>query len=135
VTISDKTTILAMIENHTHQTGTLAYGLPAADHDRFCTWETYDSLFDALTRCGVEIGPGGESGGTFKSMKFDLAGETFNVFIVDADEIEIVKAVTKMVAVAARAMPDQAKIKPLRVQLFQVLRDTLKMWKHMGGAA
>jgi hypothetical protein len=132
VTISSIKTILGLIESSTHQTGTMAYGLPnPSDHDRFCGPNELDVMKETLQCEGVEFenrGSGGTPGG---SITFECAGVNFNVFVVPYDEIEIVKAVTAMVSLASRFFPLQAANKPLRIHLFRTLRDTLNMWQHV----
>lgn len=131
-------------------TGTKAFGLPAKDHDRFCTYGVLSELMAKLDVAGIshsEDKPHKEmkmvagvlmnvsketspSGGTGKRrLTFELAGESFDVFAVAEDEIESWKTATEMLVAAARAFPLQANQKYLRIHLFRVVRDTLNMWQ------
>jgi len=132
MTIEQKLWILNKINEQTFQTGSLAYGIPnPTDHDRFCTRAVFDEISAILHELNTEICQS-ESGGTpAHSITFDLAGEKFNIFVVRDDEIEIAKAVTEMVTIAAKCQPRAAAIKPLRILLFRTLRDTLAAWQKL----
>ena len=132
MTIEQKLWVMKKINEQTFQTGSMAYGTPnPTDHDRFCTRAVFDGIAAILHDLKTEICQS-ESGGTpAHSITFDFAGEKFNLFVVRDDEIEIVKAVTEMVTIAAKCQPSAAACKPLRVLMFRTLRDTLAAWQQL----
>jgi len=125
--------ILVFLRDNTFQTGSMAYGLPnPKDHDRFCVNSTLELLKEKLKSYDVGIRTGGKSGGTSHAIIFTIDGIDYNVFAVQHDEIEIIKAVTEMVRVALKHMPLSAQQKPYWVHLFRTTRDTLTLWKTKG---
>jgi hypothetical protein len=121
--------LLALIDTTTHQTGTVAYGLPnPKDNDRFCTQSAFNAIVSAATAQGIETGIA-EGYNDSRSVTLALAGQSFNLFVVPDEDIDVMLAVTDMVTAAAQRLPEAMSRKTFRVMLFRVLRDTLTMMR------
>lgn len=135
----DTAEILKLILDTTQQTGTTAYKLPnPVDHDRFCTQRNFDNIVRRLRQDGdVQIEEtSGRSGGSkctcgSHSIKFQLGGELFNIFVVPDDQLEMWETITTMVSVACKPFPRAAANKNLRVHLFRLLKEELIMWQNL----
>jgi hypothetical protein len=131
MTLDQTASLLRMIDDLSFQTGSVAFGLPnPSDHDRFCTRENYTRIVNAAKEAVCEPASNAEYSGTTHSAILKVGGIDIHIFVVKDDEMEVVKATTEMVTVAARFLPSAMTDKLFRVMLFRHIRDTLNMMRN-----
>jgi len=125
--------LLNMIENATYPTGSAEYGLPnPSDNDRFCTQSAFNVIkVKAKLLGGVDVDTDFHSTyeTTTRTMRINVGGQSFHLFVVPDADISIVQAVTAMVKVATEHLRPAMQKKAFRVLLFRQLRDLLKMMR------
>jgi len=118
-------------------TGSRAYGLAVgnvSDDDRFGLPAEVADLERRLEAAGVELRPGGESGGE-SSKRFTLGGKEWNIFSVPPWKFEAMRAATAALRAIVgttgngnTALTDKGK----RVLLFRMIVDVLAMDHYKG---
>lgn len=127
--LSQTTKILSYMDTNTFPTGSATFGCPhPQDVDRYCTAVVFEELVSMLKAAFIlieekKVGDG-ESGGehVLRSIYFDLAGFTFNVFKVAENDLVLLKVATECTTIMAKHFNAVAAKKSLRVYAFRQIR-------------
>lgn len=128
--IDQTITMLKLINEETHPTGSMAFGLPCPmDDDRFCEQSVFDRIRAMMQLDQILICEANEYTQNH-SLRFILAGQIYHIFVVKPAEIPVLTAVTEMVRIVSNTFPKAMQKKAFRILLYRHLRDTLNMMRQ-----